>query len=174
VNYLERTTGSSNAAVLCVHCNYKEADNHSTFKIISSLLRQVIENKTHVSNGVRELYKKHPNRATFGELRTTLVTELKSYAKVFVILDALDEYSENSGSRESLVKVLRGINETAGLLVTSRDIFSIASIFKGAIRSYLRDRIRLSSRRSLKQLEDDVVDTVATNVKGMQVALFRL
>jgi hypothetical protein len=111
------------------------------------------------------------------EVRTALASEIGTYSKVFVIVDALDE-SPEGGIRESLLKELRALALTARLLVTSRDIPSIAQHFHHAkrldifaddqdVQEYVRRRIGQAARRPVRELHERVVTRVAEKARGM-------
>jgi hypothetical protein len=107
-----------------------------------------------------------------------LMSALRTYAQVFIVLDALDEYSEASGTRETLIGFMQSLTNHLRLLITSRDLPSIAYIFQDArrldirandqdVRSYIRNRIVRSPCNKLKDMEEMVVDAVANSVNGM-------
>ncbi|KAF8873630.1 hypothetical protein BD779DRAFT_1569380 [Infundibulicybe gibba] len=64
---------------------------------------------------------------TSEELRTILGTDVGTYARVFVMIDALDE-----GRCEAWVLLLRDLRELSGIkiLATSRDLGDIAAEFQ--------------------------------------------
>jgi hypothetical protein len=106
-----------------------------------------------------------------------LTSEIGTYSKVFIIVDALDECPEG-GTRESLLKELRALTLAVALLVTSRDIPSIAQHFHDArrldisannqdVQEYVRSRIGQATRRPVKELQERVVTTVTEKARGM-------
>lgn len=133
-----------------------------------------------ISEEIFQIYQHHTSKKTkplHDHLKTILTSELEKYSAVFVVLDALDEYSENTGTREALVKDLQSLTPTTRLLITSRSILSIERVLRNEscleiraqnqdMGAYIRNRIRNSPRRHLKAMEDDIVDAVTDKAKG--------
>jgi hypothetical protein len=186
VEFLKKRFRDKNILVLCLYCRYEDSANHRASKIFLSLLRQAVEDRGFIPEGLRAIYQGQRDEFFFrgpDEFRKILMSELGTYARVFIVLDALDEYSEASGIREELVGSLQSLTDDARLLVTSRELPSIACIFRDArrldihahdqdVRSYIRNRILRSPRKRLKEMEEEVVDAVTKNVNGMWVMLF--
>jgi hypothetical protein len=106
-----------------------------------------------------------------------LKSEIGTYSKVFVLVDALDECPEG-GIREGLISELRALSLTVKLLVTSRDIPSIAQHFHDAkrldvfaddqdVQEYVRGRIGQAARRPVKELQERVISKVTQKARGM-------
>jgi len=102
---------------------------------------------------------------------------------VFIVVDALDECPEDNGTRAGLVTELRSLPGTVNLMVTSRDLTSIARVFLGAkrldirantqdLRRYIQGRISREPRlaghvKGDPTLQDYIVKKVLENVRGM-------
>jgi hypothetical protein len=111
---------------------------------------------------------------------TVLRTEIGLYFKVYIVVDALDEVN---CSREDLLHLLRYLSKTVNLLVTSRNIASIARDFEGVrclnihanehdIRKYIEGRIPREPRlarhiQSHPGLKEEIMNKIIMNVKGM-------
>lgn len=181
VDFIRKHQWNDSVAVLCVYCNYRESSDHNISRIIANILRQVVDTHRARSEAAMGMYQLHRQRNTkpeLPELLAALSADLKDFSRIFLVIDALDEYSETEGSRNSLLQSLRTMGGNASLLVTSRDILSVANIMDGAlrldiiahdqdIRSYIRHRISCSPRRAIKDLVEDVERTVSESVKGM-------
>jgi hypothetical protein len=143
-------------------------------------MRQICQHCGAVSEDIRDLYKKHQCGGSFPSLydvRTALTSQIGTCSKVFVIVDALDECPE-SGTRESLLKELRALALTVRLLVTSRDIPSIAQHFHDTkrldisaddqdVQGYIWGRIAQATRRPVKELQERVVTKISEKARGM-------
>ena len=133
---------------------------------------------------IYELHKKNGTRLTLNEALRVLVSAARRFSKVFIVLDALDECPEASGTRAGLLAALRTLKDTFKLLVTSRDLSSIAEDFCDAqlrisasnddVRRYIEKRI--DSERWLKryvkkcpELQEEIVTKILENVQGMYV-----
>ena len=111
--------------------------------------------------------------------------EIQSLAKVYIVIDALDECAEESGVRADLVGALKALPETVNLLVTSRHVASVAQILEGSkrldvkasggdVREYIRMRTRREQRlqRHVSMdplLQRDIIQRVSQNCQGMLV-----
>jgi len=106
----------------------------------------------------------------------------------FLVIDALDECRDDDGSRTELLKTLRSLPTHAKWLIASRNMRSIELDMQGSkrldicaddedVRRYVKQRIlqerRLNSNVKQKPgLEDTIVSTVMSKVKGMFVISF--
>ena len=181
VNHLQSLFKDANVSVACIYCNYKEQDVHTASNLVASLLRQMVQNSRAISDNVRSFYKYHQNRdtrPTLDEFTHALQSEIRPYTKIFVVVDALDECSEGNDTRANILKALRSLGRTVNLVVTSRDLPSIASEFQDAkclsiyahnddMRRYIEGRIARTPRRHLKTLQETIVSKIIENVKGM-------
>jgi len=97
------------------------------------------------------------------EYLSLLTIAFKSFARVFIVVDALDECTECD--QRTFMSDLRSINSCKNVLVTSRPIDSIANIFENDdqtrivassndMEGYIRNRIRDKSELS-DMIEED-------------------
>jgi hypothetical protein len=134
-----------------------------------------------ISKGLEDLYKKYFDEArpTFDQYSELLQFETRKHAKVFIVIDALDECTD--GNREKLLRALQTLRVNANFLFTSREHINIKKEFPNAkelqvyardadLQIYIKDRIR--GRLALHCMDDatlqtEIVDTVARTTKGM-------
>lgn len=133
---------------------------------------------------VKSLYNHHKDRETRPTLEKfldVLKSVTRSFTKVFVVVDALDECCELT--RAELFLALRSLASTANLLVTSRDITSIEQYFRDNRRlnihamdqdvgRYIKGRIPRLERLKIHvdtdpALQEEVIKAITGNVKGM-------
>jgi hypothetical protein len=164
-------------AITFIYLNYKEQHEQTVPNLIASLLKQIVQDRPTISNNVKALYEHHRLRNTcpiLEELTEALKLEFRTYSKVFVVVDALDE-CECHETRANLLKTLRSL--TAQLMVTSRDLPSIAQDFQRTprrdirasdqdVRSYLEGRIA-TAPRLLRGLQEIIVSQIVQNASGM-------
>lgn len=102
---------------------------------------------------------------------------------MFIVVDALDECSEVDGTRAKLLALLRTLSNTVNLLVTSRDLPSIATEFcetkrleiyasDDDVRRYIENRIHREPRLAKHvdghpAIQDEIVEKIIENVRGM-------
>jgi hypothetical protein len=156
--------------------------------LIGSLLRQLLQKKPMVSDKLKAVYHHtHTDpryRPTLGELSELLKQEIDQYEKVFVLIDALDEYSEANDARHAFLAELQKLGPSLYLLVTSRFSSTIEHEFKDVARveiiasdkdieTYVDGRIDKNSSglarhvRKYPNLRKDIVSTVIEKAKGM-------
>jgi hypothetical protein len=166
--------------VLFIFCNYKESTKQTIPHLVASLLRQISQYRDSIPEHIRRLHVKYQRGGTpplLDDVRTALTSEIGTYSKVFVIVDALDE-SPEGGIRETLLKELRALALGVRLLITSRDIPSIAQYVHDAkrldifandqdVQEYVRGRIGQAARRPVKELQERVITQVTEKARGM-------
>src|SRR3981189_160315 len=120
--------------VACIYCNYKEQDVQTLISLTASIWMQLVQGKAVIDDDVKKLYKENIDKDTRPNLREVskiLKKEIHKYKKVYVVVDALDECTDDY-SRETLIEQIRGLQPTVSLMATSRFFDSIARIFAGA------------------------------------------
>jgi hypothetical protein len=168
-------------AITCIYLNYKEQIEQTIPNLISSLLKQIVQDQPQTSDTIRAFYSHHKDRSTrpiLDQLVKALQQEIATYFKVFIVVDALDE-CENLETRSKLLRTLRSFTKigTVRLMVTSRDLPSITqevdSIKRIDIRAddkdierYLKDRIATGPQH-LSRLKEDIVSHIVQNAAGM-------
>ena len=103
-----------------------------------------------------------------------------------MVIDALDEYTEEDGFRDKFLMGIRKLQPNIRLLVTSRWLLNIEREFDKPIRleirateedvtTYLNDRIQ--ERKRLKNhikedpsLHNTIVDTIMRNSRGIYIS----
>ena len=109
-----------------IYLKYNETDQ--TFdNILSSLLKQLLQDPEDTPPNLLSLYERHRDRntsPTIDEISQALSTMIESHEEVFCIIDALDECNE--GLRLELVEKLEILGPKLRVLITSRYLDSIA------------------------------------------------
>ena len=109
-----------------IYFKYNETDQ--TFEnILSSLLKQLLQDSEDIPSDLLSLYERHRDRntsPTIDEISQALSTMIKSHEEVFCIIDALDECNEDL--RWELVDKLETLGRNLRVLITSRYLDSIA------------------------------------------------
>jgi hypothetical protein len=173
-------------AVVFIYCNYKA--QYSVLQLLEALLKQLAFRR--LTSTSMDSLQNHcigrDSRPSFDTLTTVLKTEIETYSRIFIIIDALDEcFPERV--QVDLLENIRSLIVTphAKLMVTSRHIPSIESAIhaditleitamEADVRSHVEARIFNSN--TLKRLitkapsmEEKVVTTVIERAHGMYV-----
>jgi hypothetical protein len=168
-----------NVGIAFIYCNYKEQTQQTVTHLIASLLKQLVQDCSVISDNVKSFYHSHQDRGTdptFDEFTKILEAEIKAYAKIFIVVDAVDECTESSESRIKLLKALRSLAKLGvNLMVTSRDLPSIEQHFREALRLHIRAtdedvekyvQNRLVNYSGLENLLDTISKHIVDNAKG--------
>jgi hypothetical protein len=162
-----------------MYCNYKEQTEQTATNLIASLLEQLVQDCRSISENTKSFYNQHRNQSTsptLDEFITALGTEIKTYSKVFIVVDALDECSESNGSRAKLLRALRSLTGPVNLMVTSRDLPSIEQYFRQAqhlricptdedVTKFIQSQ--LADYPNLFHMRDIITTKIVEKVNGM-------
>lgn len=135
VDHLYKTTHNNNIGVAYVFCNYKVQSEQNTLSLLSAILKQLVQAQPSAPEAANALYELHHARgtmATVDEISNTLKVTLKSFSTVYIVVDALDECSDEHKTPLRLLERLRDLQSDGDirLMVTSRFIPDIQEEFK--------------------------------------------
>ena len=122
------------SGVAFLYCNYERQNEQTTEALLAILLRQLVEHRSSVPDSVKLLHSIHTKRKTrpsLQEVYDTLCNVAMNYKRLFLIVDALDECSDDA--RRALLLQLRNLQKTTGslLMATSRPLNTLEQEFKG-------------------------------------------
>ncbi|KAJ6481670.1 hypothetical protein C8R45DRAFT_800144, partial [Mycena sanguinolenta] len=147
-------------AVACIYCNHKETTVQSPLNLLASLWRQLIHDHA-ISGYVWDLYRKHLERhtkPTMEQVLAALRSTIACHAKVFFVIDGLDECTADNGNALSILLArLRSLGPSVNVMLTSRPHIDVPAVFPSSLRlevratehdiqQYIRGQISLSSR----------------------------
>jgi hypothetical protein len=185
-------TKFENDAGVCtayIYCSYQSQQNQEPEDLLMSLLKQLTQGQPSVPENVKSLYGHHKNkqaRPSCSEIVKTLHSTIELYSRVFIVIDALDEYhiSNNEGLNRLLSEVSSLQDQTeVNFFATSRFISEINSQFDGCICKEIRaqdnDILRYINGRIPKllrshiskypQVQDTIRSDILRAVDGMYV-----
>ena len=189
IDHLTKSAQSNSIGSAYIYCNYRRQLEQTPVNLLASLLRQLVQSRSSISDEVKNLYKRHINknsRPTLDEVSTALHYEIGRYPRVNILIDALDECTVEDGTRRVLLSRLRVLQsiKTVSLMVTSRSIPTIQRHFQSAlqleirasdkdVKRYLESQMdRLASCVTRKPaLQDEVISKIINTVDGMYVSL---
>ncbi|KAJ6594719.1 hypothetical protein B0H19DRAFT_860962, partial [Mycena capillaripes] len=185
VNHLRLQSHNINTAVACMYLNHKETEMQTLANLLASLWKQLVVDKP-MPPAVHELYKAHHERGTRplpDEVLKILHSAVAEYSKVYLIVDALDEYPEAPRLKllEYLLMMMKA--PTVNLMLTSRPHITLDPFFPGRsildinadendIRQYIDVHIQKSPRlskhvRTRPELNEEIKSKILSNVQGM-------
>ncbi|KAJ6574458.1 ankyrin repeat-containing domain protein [Mycena capillaripes] len=183
VNYLSTKSKNKNMGVACIYLNHKEAADQTPTKMLAGLWRQLVLGKD-VSPFAKELYEQHKEKHTspgLEEVFEVLCSAITEFAKVYMVIDAVDEYLETE--RQILFDYLVKMGPTVNVLITSRPHIILDSSLPNAntleiratevdIRKFLDAQIQMSPRlkrhvQSGDNLREEIHSKITSSVDGM-------
>jgi Cdc6-like AAA superfamily ATPase len=188
-----RFSTDSTAVVVYVYCNFNRQAEQTLEHLLSSLLKQLTHsllnqqanNDPSLPSVLYELHKKHAEKRTrpnLEEISAVLRTVTAAFAKVLIIVDALDECRLADNCRTRFLHQLFSLQTQQGvsLFATSRHMPDIEKEFSDSltveiqaseedIGRYLKSAIlrlpRFVAERS--DLQDEITQTISQVVDGM-------
>ncbi|KAJ7499632.1 ankyrin repeat-containing domain protein [Mycena latifolia] len=184
VNHLGARFWDDNIGVACMYLNHKETETQTPANLLAAIWTQLVIGKP-IPAAVHELYQHHRERRTrpsadevHAVLRNFAATQ---YSRVYVIVDALDEYPDDH--RDSLFEKLSAMGHTVNLMITSRPHITLLGFFPNVkpleirateddIRRYVDMQIQKSHRLAKHvnvrpELGDEIRSRVIGSVDGM-------
>jgi hypothetical protein len=134
IDYLSRTT-QVDVGLAYLFCNYKSQLDQSVYSLLSALLKQLVQSRPDIAAPVARLYGHHlkqKRRPSLAEIFTALLAVCSNYARVYIVVDALDECIDQDHTQNELVEKLDELQTrtNAQLLFTSRFIPGIIEKFR--------------------------------------------
>ncbi|KAI9667659.1 MAG: hypothetical protein M1821_000476 [Bathelium mastoideum] len=186
IEYLCRMTANPDIGVAYLFCSYKAQVDQSVPNFLAALLKQLIQRQPDMAGPIMEIHEYHSKRGrrpSLDELIRELLSICSSFSVVYIIVDALDECSNQYGVRRELISTLQSFQATrqdVQLLFTSRYIPEVAKDFQSSpslevraseedVRRFVKAQIpRLPNciQRDL-DLRNDVQNKIAEAVDGM-------
>ena len=157
IDYLLKTfENEDHVGIAFIYCTYEDKDKvrQTPSNLIACLWMQLI-NRTPLSTEAMALYQNYAkigSRPSLQEVLKVFHSEIARYSLIFIIVDALDELSEDMNTRESFLAELRSLPAKIRVMITSRDIPDISKGFsymtrrdisasEGDMRKYLTSYI---------------------------------
>ncbi|KAJ7270946.1 ankyrin repeat-containing domain protein [Mycena rebaudengoi] len=183
VDYLRNELQGNSTGVAVAYLNHKESDAQSPSNILAGLWWQLVAERF-ISPLAQQLYQKHQSRHTrpsLDEVREIFCSTVTGFSKVFVVVDALDEYPE--AHRHILLDTLAAIGGSVSLMLTSRPNISPHSFFPTVpvvevraqdddIHHYVKAQIQSSFRlskyvRARPELHEEIETKIVESADGM-------
>jgi Cdc6-like AAA superfamily ATPase len=120
IDHFSPKSQNENLGVACIYLNHKEAENHTPTRLLSGLWRQLVLGKD-VGPLPKKLYQQHQEKETspsLDEVFEVLRSVITEFLKVYIVVDAVDEYPETQ--RQMLMEYLAELGPTVNLMITSR------------------------------------------------------
>jgi NACHT domain len=175
-------TAQADVGLAYLFCNYKSQVDQSVSSLLSALLKQLVQSRPDIAASATHLYDHHSKqkgRPLLDEIFTALLTVCSNYATVYIVVDALDECTDQDRTRNQLIEKLHELQTRVNvrLLFTSRFIPEITEKFRLnpvlEVRASGEDVTRfIASQWSRlpkydEQLKHTIQDTIVEAIDGM-------
>ncbi|KAF8188272.1 ankyrin repeat-containing domain protein, partial [Mycena galopus ATCC 62051] len=183
VDHFKEVTRSENAALAFIYLNHKEIQSQSPSNLLAALWRQLMIGKTiSEASRIQWLYEEHSEKGTrpsLAEIHEVLSLEVAQWRKIYIVVDALDEYPEDE--RVVLLNYLTTLGPTVNLMLTSRSHITLPSLpymiveiraSNKDIRQFVDQRIQYHSWlslhvKTLPELREQIITRIVGAVDGM-------
>ncbi|KAF2195041.1 hypothetical protein K469DRAFT_543196 [Zopfia rhizophila CBS 207.26] len=144
VNHLHATFQNDHTvAVAYLYCNFRRQHEQRPTDLLLSLLRQLIQEQSYLTDSLKDIYnlhKKKRTRPSFDEISKALHSVIANYSRTFIIMDTLDECQvSNKDRKKFLLEIFKlQTQTTANIFATSRFIPEVEKEFEGSISVEIR------------------------------------
>ena len=182
INHLHGIVDRKATRLTYFYLSYKDAEKQGVPNLLSSLVCQLALSEPVLSPELVASYEAHSSGVTplsHAECTQLLRSTVSRSTKIFLIIDAFDEYPEEC--RGQLLAELHDLKPGVNMLITSRDLPTIERQLSQAVRldvqassddilQYLRERIpsleRLKSHIEIDPTLGDLISTTITAKAG--------
>ncbi|KAF4446194.1 ankyrin repeat protein [Fusarium austroafricanum] len=188
IDHLESLVKDGDVGIAYIYCSYQTQHEQTARGFLATLLKQLSRRLSSLPKIVKTLYDTLCLTGllpSLDQISDALQQTVKSYSRVYILIDALDEYQEDQRPGDGWQRFLRELFELqdrtgVNIFATSRPITVIAEKFNGKetleIRARTEDimayidqnmsRLPGSIQRKSK-LQDDVRSWILNSVDGM-------
>lgn len=150
----DRVVNSDPSLVTCLYCHFEQRKEQNVEAFLSSIARQLVSQNRVLQKAASE-FKNNHSRKSEKDLLQFLKDAIGKLGRTFVVIDALDEFSDDHDDRLMLIDALlelRAADKGFHVCITSREAPDIADHMEplqqiklraseADIRDFVRDRI---------------------------------
>ncbi|KAF4984995.1 hypothetical protein FDECE_16911, partial [Fusarium decemcellulare] len=130
-----RYWNDSDVGIAYFFCEFNDREKQTTDKFLGSVFKQLLKNRSCFPDCIETLYRRYKLSKTspsLHEVIPTLSSACDLYSKVYIVIDALDEFDVCGGHRTQFLNEIDGLRaqRTVNLLATSRGLLDIGDRFK--------------------------------------------
>jgi hypothetical protein len=136
LNNFQQEAGPYNVGIAYLYCNFRQGQEQKPVNLLTSLLKQLVQELGLIPGSVRSLYDLHnlkKTRPTFEDISKVLQLTVPLYSQVFIIVDAMDEYNDIEGDCQRLIHQIFELQKKTGanFFTTSRFVRDVEREFIG-------------------------------------------
>ncbi|KAF5606298.1 ankyrin repeat [Fusarium subglutinans] len=173
IDHIESTSKDDLSIGLAyIYCNFQRYDLQNPDELLSILLKQLLAKLPSLPVDINSFYTSHMERAKRPERQdifNALQNVVAQHSKVYIIVDALDEYGPSGRSRESFLSLLRELQRRhkINVLMTSRFDMTIIAEIDNIFGNVIKLEILGSMEDIARSLKDDIIKKISESAKGM-------
>jgi hypothetical protein len=172
----------NNLGLAYIYCDFQRKNDQKAENLLASILKQLSHCRSPLPTSVKMLYEKHKDRRTrpsLNELFRCLQSVVSLYAKVFLVIDALDECETSDDSRNVFLSQIFDLQKacSVNLLATARPLPEIVERFSGDnleirahesdVEKYIEGRISQAGSELLKICKEEIKMKLTELADGM-------
>ena len=141
VDHLYQTTQSSEIGIAYLFCSYNAQLEQTESNLFSALLKQLVQTRPDLVALVKDLHDQcRGGKASPDEIYGALQSSCSAYKTVYLIVDALDEYSDRDAGRTQFIDKLLRLQTSLDvrILFTSRFLPIITTRFESTLKLEVR------------------------------------
>lgn len=142
IDHLHRAMRSDDSiGIAYVFCSYLADLEQSAPNLLAALLKQLVQGRPDLANPVMDMYDdSHGKKLPPSELYEALKSVCSTYKTVYLLVDALDEFSDRDGARTHFLDRLSQLQGSADvrILFTSRFLPAIVDRFRSILTLEVR------------------------------------
>jgi predicted ATPase len=177
----------TDASIGIAYLYFNFRQQHRRSDLLASLLKQLVRQRSFIPKTLQTLYQDHNKKQTrpsSDEITEILQSVIGDFQRVFIIIDALDEFQVSDGGRTTFLSGILGLQAKTGanIFATSRFVPEIAKMFQRSILLQIRadnsdvQRYLTGYMSQLPSfvlsdlhLQHEIKNTIANTVDGMYV-----
>ncbi len=184
-----RFSRDADVGIAYLYCNFRRRDEQKAYDLLASLLKQLSQAQSSLSDSVKLLHEKHQHQRTrpsLDEITKALQSVAATYSRVFIVVDALDECQTSDGSRTRFLAEIFEAQARSGanVFATSRFITEISGRLENPVTLEIRaneDDVRQYLDGQMfrlpgfvvrsQELQEEIKSCIVKSVQGMYVSI---
>ncbi|KAF3314508.1 hypothetical protein TWF173_004591 [Orbilia oligospora] len=182
-NLIDRYSHNPEVGIAYIYLNFKGSAQLRIDDILSNILKQLVRTQASLPRCIKELYNRYKgSRPPRSDIMKSIYTISAGYSRVFIAVDALDEYQDRSEFLDKLFEIHD--HQNLNIFATSRPIPEIRQKFKRR-ETYKECEIRASDEDVKQYLEGKILqlgtnvvkfnkETIKDKISGLAQGMFLL
>lgn len=179
---VSRFSDDRSVGIAYLYFNFWRQDESKVEELFANLLKQLAQRPSSLPKHVRDLYDRHTEnrtRPSLHEITKCLESVIKTFSRVFIIIDALDECAtDNHCQVKFIAELFKLPSYGANVFATSRFIPEVTDKFDKStwleiravdddVRAYVAAQIVQSESDILKEMREKAMMGIADAADGM-------